>query len=92
MSRRCLILLVALPLAAVAAKRPVTLDDVAKAHAADLQAQDAHGVHYLRYWVDQEHGKIFCLVDAPDADAAATVHREAHGLVADEIYPVAEGA
>src|SRR5690242_13357944 len=71
---------------------PVTLDDVAKAHAADLQAQDAHGVHYLRYWVDQEHGKIFCLVDAPDADAAATVHREAHGLVADEIYPVAEGA
>src|SRR5512142_595300 len=71
---------------------PVTLDDVAKAHAADLQVQDGHGVHYLRYWVDQEHGKIFCLVDAPDAEAAATVHREAHGLVADEIYPVAEGA
>ena len=57
-----------------------------------FRPQDAHGVHYLRYWVDQEHGKIFCLVDAPDADAAATVHREAHGLVADEIYPVAEGA
>src|SRR5215468_9192272 len=71
---------------------PVGLDDVAKAHAADLQTQDAHGVHYLRYWVDQENGKIFCLVDAPDADAAARVHREAHGLVADEIYPVAEGA
>ena len=35
---------------------------------------------------------IFCLVDAPDAEAAAAVHREAHGLVADEIYPVAEGA
>src|SRR5258708_23441503 len=70
----------------------VSLDDVAKAHAADLQTQDGYGVHYLRYWVDQEHGKIFCLVDAPDADAAATVHREAHGLVADEIYPVAEGA
>ena len=71
---------------------PVSIDDVAKAHAADLQTQDDYGVHYLRYWVDQEHGKIFCLVDAPDADAAATVHREAHGLVADEIYPVAEGA
>ena len=62
------------------------------AHAADLQTQDAFGVHYLRYWVDQEHGKIFCLVDAPDAETAAQVHREAHGLVADEIYPVAEGA
>jgi len=71
---------------------PVGLDDVAKAHAADLQTQDAYGVHYLRYWVDQEHGKIFCLVDAPDADAAARVHREAHGLVAEEIFPVAEGA
>src|SRR6516225_4500813 len=71
---------------------PVSIDNVAKAHAADVQTQDAYGVHYLRYWVDQEHGKIFCLVDAPDAEAAATVHREAHGLVADEIYPVAEGA
>ena len=69
----------------------VTLDDVAKAHAADLSTQDAHDVHYLRYWVDEANGKIFCLVDAPDADAANTVHREAHGLVADEIYRVAEG-
>src|SRR3954453_3791460 len=70
---------------------PVTAEDVAKAHAADLQAQDENGVHYLGYWVDADHGKIFCLVDAPSADAAATVHREAHGLVADEIYQVAEG-
>ena len=70
----------------------VSLDDVAKAHAADLQTQDAHDVHYLRYWVDEANGKVFCLVDAPDADAAATVHREAHRLVADEIYMVAEGA
>jgi Protein of unknown function (DUF4242) len=71
---------------------PVSLDDVAKAHAADLQTQGEHGVRYLRYWVDEQHGKIFCLVDAPDAAAANTVHREAHGLVADEIFPVAEGA
>jgi hypothetical protein len=69
----------------------VKLDDVAKAHAADLDKQDAHDVHYLRYWVDEANGKVFCLVDAPDAEAANTVHREAHGLVADEIYPVAEG-
>lgn len=68
----------------------VTEADVAGAHAADLAAQDAHGVHYLKYWVDEEAGKIFCLVDAPDAEAANTVHREAHGLVADEIYRVTE--
>ena len=68
----------------------VTEADVAGAHAADLATQDAHGVHYLRYWVDEEAGKIFCRVDAPDAEAANTVHREAHGLVADEIYRVSE--
>jgi len=68
----------------------VTADAVAGAHAADLAIQDAHGVKYLKYWVDEQAGKIFCLVDAPDAEAANTVHREAHGLVADEVYPVSE--
>ncbi len=70
----------------------VGVDDVAHAHSADLATQDAHGVQYLRYWVDERAGKIFCLVDAPDAESANTVHREAHGLVADEIYPVQEGS
>lgn len=64
--------------------------DVAAAHQADLATQKGHGVNYLRYWVDETAGKIFCLVDAPNAEAANTVHREAHGLVADEIYPVSE--
>jgi hypothetical protein len=68
----------------------VSVDDVAGAHAADLAEQDAHGVSYKRYWVDEAAGKIFCLVDAPTAEAAHTVHREAHGLVADEIYEVSE--
>jgi Nickel responsive protein SCO4226-like len=70
----------------------VTMADVAKAHEADLATQGTHGVDYRRYWVDEARGKIFCLVEAPDADTAATVHREAHGLVADEIYEVSEGA
>ena len=70
---------------------PVGMGDVEKAHAADLQAQGAHDVSYLKYWVDETQGKIFCLVDAPDAESAANVHREAHGLVADEIYRVDEG-
>ena len=70
----------------------VTIADVANAHAADLRTQDKHGVEYLRYWVDEAQGKIFCLVEAPDAEAANTVHREAHGLVADHIYPVVEGS
>ena len=70
----------------------VALADVAKAHMADLQTQSRYDVDYLRYWVDEAHGKIFCLVEAPSSDAAATVHREAHGLVATEIYQVQEGS
>jgi hypothetical protein len=70
----------------------VGIDEVSKAHQADLAKQQDHGVNYLRYWVDEGAGKIFCLVDAPSADAASTVHREAHGLVADEIYQVQEGS
>jgi len=70
----------------------VGVGDVAAAHQKDLEVQESHGVNYLRYWVDEAAGKIFCLVDAPDADAAARVHKEAHGLVADEIYQVQEGS
>jgi hypothetical protein len=68
----------------------VSAADVAGAHQADLAIQASRGVNYLRYWVDEEAGKIFCLVEAPDAEAANAVHREAHGLVADEIYRVSE--
>lgn len=68
----------------------VAADDVAKAHQADLATQATYGVEYKRYWVDEKAGKIFCLVEAPDAEAANRVHREAHGLVADEIYEVSE--
>jgi uncharacterized protein DUF4242 len=68
-----------------------TAADIAGAHAADLQVQDRYGVRYLSYWVDETGGKVFCLIEAPDAAAAHTVHREAHGLVADEIYPVLQG-
>jgi len=69
----------------------VSVSDVAAAHEADLATQGQYGVRYERYWVDEAAGKIFCLVEAPDAQAAASAHREAHGLVADEIFPVAEG-
>jgi hypothetical protein len=69
----------------------LTADAVAGAHQRDLEVQDAYGVHYERYWFDENSGKVFCLVDAPDAETAARVHKEAHGLVADELIPVQEG-
>jgi hypothetical protein len=68
-----------------------TAADVAGAHARDLEVQGRYGVSYRRYWVDETNGKAWCLVEAPDAATAAAVHREAHGLVADSLFPVAEG-
>jgi len=70
----------------------VTLDAVAQAHQADLNTQGEYDVRYLRYWVNESGGKVFCLVEAPTADAASTVHREAHGLIADEVLEVQEGS
>ena len=69
----------------------VGIEDAAKAHAADLQTQGRFGVNYQRYWVDEARGKIFCLVESPSPEASQQVHREAHGLVADEIFEVREG-
>jgi hypothetical protein len=69
----------------------LTAEAVAGAHARDLEVQDAHGVRYLQYWFDESSGKVFCLVEAPSAEAARTVHREAHGLVADSITEVQAG-
>ena len=70
----------------------VSAKDVAAAHQKDVETQEKYGVDYKNYWVDEKAGKIFCLVEAPTSEAAHTVHREAHGLVADEIYEVHQGA
>lgn len=65
-----------------------TAEDLAKAHEADLAAQSRHGVKCLKYWFNQDCGKVFCLFDAPSAEAANAVHREAHGLLAEKIIEV----
>ena len=70
----------------------VAVEDVARARVADLRVQAGHDVRYLRYWVDERAGRVFCLVEAPSADAAAEVHRQAHGMVAGHIYQVQEGS
>lgn len=66
----------------------VTPEAVAKAHAEDMKVQEKHGVEYLKYWINPKQGKIFCLCTAPNAEAAAAVHREAHGLEALRIMEV----
>ncbi len=70
----------------------VKAQDVVGAHEADVRVQDKYGVTYKHYWVDEAAGKVFCLVEAPDKDAANKVHEEAHGLVAQRLYEVEQGA
>jgi uncharacterized protein DUF4242 len=69
-----------------------TASSVAAAHLKDLETQEKYGVNYIKYWLDKSTGTIFCLVEAPNKEAAERVHREAHGLTADEIHEVIENA
>ena len=79
-------------LASPAGLEGLTADAVAHAHDADLKTQGKYDVEYQRYWFDEATGKVFCLIKAPSKDAAIAVHREAHGLVADRVIEVTEGA
>jgi class 3 adenylate cyclase len=65
-----------------------TAEDVAKAHEQDMEVQQKYGVEYTKYWVNEKAGKVFCLAHAPNAEAAEQVHREAHGLMPDNIIEV----
>jgi len=65
-----------------------TPEDLAKAHAADVATQQKYGVEYVKYWLNEEKGKVFCLCHAPDAESANRVHGEAHGLLAGRIIEV----
>jgi hypothetical protein len=64
---------------------------VAKAHELDLSVEGRYGVNFVQYWVDESAGLVFCLSEAPDAEAVRSTHRDAHGLLPDEILKVTEG-
>jgi class 3 adenylate cyclase len=65
-----------------------TAEDVGRAHHADSEVQGKYGVKYSRYWFNQSCGKVFCLCEAPNAEAALKVHAEAHGLMPQKIIEV----
>jgi len=69
----------------------VSAEEVARAHERDLAVQSRFGVHFINYWVDADSGDIFCLSRAKSADDVLAVHREAHGLISDEISEVTQG-
>ncbi len=69
----------------------VTPEALIEAHRKDVETQQKYGVDYKQYWLDKDTETVFCLVEAPDKESAERVHREAHGLVADEIHEVMVG-
>jgi Nickel responsive protein SCO4226-like len=69
----------------------VSYADVAAAHSKDLAVEGKYGVQFLRYWVDESKGVVYCLSSAPDTSAISNTHREAHGLMPQVIYKVGSG-
>lgn len=69
----------------------VTAEAVAAAHQKDLAVEQKHDVRFLEYWVDEEHGTVYCLSEAKNAPSIAATHREAHGLMPSKILPVSSG-
>ena len=65
-----------------------TAEDLARAHTLDVAVQSKYGVSYEKYWLDEKVGKVFCFVEAPNAEAAIQVHREAHGSIAENVIEV----
>jgi hypothetical protein len=66
--------------------------DVAAAHAKDLETESKYGVQFIKYWVDESKGIVYCLSSAPDTSAITNTHREAHGLLPQTIYKVEDGS
>jgi len=69
----------------------VTAAAVADAHAKDLATEKKYGVEFIKYWVDEKDGNVYCLSSAPDTQSIRKTHGEAHGLLPDDIYMVKAG-
>ncbi len=69
----------------------VKYEEVAGAHAKDLAVQGKHGVNFIKYWVNEEKGLVYCLSTSSDTESIKKAHAEAHGLIPNLCYRVTEG-
>lgn len=69
----------------------VTVAAVADAHKKDLATQEKYGVHFIKYWVDEKGGNVYCLSSSPDTASIRLTHQDAHGLLPDDIFEVTDG-
>lgn len=66
----------------------VSAKDVAEAHILDVKIQDHYCCKAMTYWLDEDKGFVFCLIEAPDKESVITLHEKSHGLVPHEIIQV----
>ncbi len=69
----------------------LTAEAAREAQAKDVAIQEKYGVKYVKYWYDESTGRLFCFAEAPSMEAVIAVHRESHGILADEVFEVKEG-
>jgi hypothetical protein len=69
----------------------VKFEDVAAAHQKDLTTEGKYGVSFIKYWVDEKNGLVYCLSSSPDSASIAQTHAEAHGLMPSRVYEVISG-
>jgi hypothetical protein len=63
----------------------ITAEALAAAHAGDLAIQADEGVNFEHAWADPESGNVFCLSEAPSAEAVQRIHAR-NGIPPAEIY------
>ena len=66
----------------------ITAEALAEAHAGDLAIQADEDVSFEHAWADPVSGTVFCIAEAPSAEAVQRIHTR-NGIPPDEIYPLA---
>jgi hypothetical protein len=49
----------------------VTARQVAEAHLLDVKIQDHFLCKAMTYWLGEDKGRVFCLIEAPDRESAS---------------------
>ena len=69
----------------------VSFADVMAAHQKDLATENKYDVSFIKFWIDEQKGKVYCLSSARDSQSVVKTHTEAHGLLPSAIYKVSAG-
>ncbi|MCT2593812.1 SCO4226 family nickel-binding protein [Streptomyces sp. N2-109] len=65
----------------------ITEDQLREAHTADRAIEGDENVRFEKAWADPEAGVVYCLSEAPSAEAVQRIHERA-GHPAAEIHEV----